>query len=184
MTRDRLFKQIAENSTSFMKEQTLRVSGSLPPYNKDFQTMENTEPKYEYHLFTWGGFYSEQYFKIHQKPQGDFWFDTAEARQQFIDELKAIEEKLNARHLAMTLSEGYCCRTNTVLHRVIEWEGKRYYSKRDMGINYPISAAIYHLKWKWTCGFNDYPLGEDFDYVQNQPKVIQEWITGAEQDIS
>lgn len=70
-----------------------------------------------------GGFYNEQYFKIHQKQRGDFWFDTAEARQQFIDELKAIEEKLNARHLAMTLSEGYCCRTNTVLHRVIEWEG-------------------------------------------------------------
>jgi|688.fasta_scaffold520280_2 hypothetical protein len=145
--------------------------------------MENTEPKYEYHLHTWGGFYNEQYFKIHQKPPGDFWFDTAEARQQFIDELKAIEEKLDARHLVINLSEGYCCRTNTVLHRVIEWEGKRYYSKYDMGINYPFSAAKYHLEWKWTCGFNDYPLGEDFDYDENQPKVIQEWITGAEQEL-
>ena len=145
--------------------------------------MENTEPKYKYHLHTWGGFYNEQYSKIHQKPQGDFWFDTAEARQQFIDELKVIEEKLDARHLAMTLSEGYCCRINTVLHRVIEWEGKRYYSKYDMGINYPFSVAKYHLEWKWTCGFNDYPLGEDFDYDENQPKVIQEWITGAEQEL-
>ena len=144
--------------------------------------MKTTEPKYEYHLYTWGGFYNEEYFKIHQKPQGDFWFDTYEERQQFIDELRAIEDKLNARHLSMTLSEGYCCRTSTILHRVVEWEGKRYYSKCDMGINYPFSAAKHCLEYKWTCGFNDYPLGEDFDYDTNKPKVIQEWITGAERE--
>lgn len=143
----------------------------------------NKEPKYEYHLFTWGGFYNEEYLKIHLKPQGDFWFDTFEERQKFIDELKAIEEKLNARHLAMKLSEGYCCRERTVIHRVIEWKGKKYYSKLDMGINYPFTAAKYHLEWKWFPGFNDYPLGEEFDYERNQVKIIQEWITGADQEL-
>jgi hypothetical protein len=44
-------------------------------------------------------------------------------------------------------------------------------------------VAKYTLKWKWTCGFNDYPLGEDFDYDNNHPKIIQEWITGADQQI-
>lgn len=139
--------------------------------------MENL--KYEYHLYTWGGFYNEEYFKIHQKPSGDFWFNTPEERQQFIDELRAIEEKLNARHLVMTMSEGYCCRERTVLHRVIEFEGKRYYSNYDMGVNYPFNAAQYHLEYKWTPGFNDYPLGEDFDYDENPVKIIKEWITGA-----
>lgn len=56
------------------------------------------------------------------------WFSTAAERQQFIDELKEIEENLNARHLEMTLSEGYFCRIPTILHRVVEWEGKQYYS--------------------------------------------------------
>lgn len=140
------------------------------------------EPKYEYHLYTWGGFYNEEHLKIHRKPRGDFWFDTNEERQKFIDELRHIEEKLNARHLGVTMTEGYCCRIRTVLHRVVEWDGKRYYSSYDMGINYPISAAKFHLKWKWIVGFNDYPLGDDFDYGNSSIKVIQEWITGAEQE--
>ena len=145
---------------------------------------KNEEPKYEYHLYTWGGFYNNEYTKIHNKISGDYWFNTFEERQQYIDELKSIEEKLDARVLMISLSEGYCCRINTVLHRIIEWEGKRYYSEYDMGINYPFSPAKYHLQYKWKCGFNDYPLGEDFNYDNNQPKVIQEWITGAEQELN
>ena len=77
------------------------------------------------------------------------------------------------------ISEGYCCRTRTVLHRVIEWDGKRYYTQLDMGVNYPMDVAQYHLEWKWYPGFNDYPLGEDFDYDNNPVQIIQEWITGA-----
>ena len=144
--------------------------------------MKNNEPKYEYHLYTWGGFYNECHFKIHKKPRSNFWFNSDEERQTFINQLKEIEEKLNAKHLAFTTSEGYCCRIDTVLHRVIEWKNKRYYSKYNMGINYPFDSAKYHLEYKWTCGFNDYPLGEDFDYDSNKPKVIKEWITGAYQD--
>jgi hypothetical protein len=136
--------------------------------------------KYEYHLFTWGGFYNEGYLKIHKKPQGDFWFNTEKDRNKFLDELKDIEIELNARCLAFTVSEGYCCRINTVLHRVIEFNRERFYSSCDMGINYEFSAAKYHLEWKWTPGFNDYPLGGDFDY--SKVKIIQEWITGANQE--
>lgn len=141
------------------------------------------KPKYEYHVHTWGGFYNKEHKDIHKKESGDFWFNTKEERQSFIDELRTIEKQLNARHLAMTLSEGYCCRIHTVLHRVVEWQGKQYYSSYDMGINYPFGAAKFHLEWKWTCGFNDYPLGEEFDYHKNKPIVIQEWITGAEQEL-
>lgn len=141
--------------------------------------MENNIPKYEYYLYTWGGFYNDEYLKIHKKPEGDFWFDTLEEREQFITELLKIEKELNARHLAYIVSEGYCCRTHVVLHRVVEWEGKKYYTTNEMPINYDFNSAKYHLEYKWYPGFNDYPLGEDFDYGKNQVKVIQEWITGA-----
>ena len=164
-----------------MKRAEISTKLKLKHKLKSKIAMDKNQPKYEYHLYTWGGFYNEEYLKVHNKPEGNFWFNTAEERQQFIDELKEIEKKLNARSLAMTLSEGYCCRIPTVLHRVVEWEGKRYYSNHNMGMNYPMNEAKYHLEWKWTCGFNDYPLGEDFDYENNEPKVIQEWITGAEQ---
>lgn len=139
----------------------------------------NKELKYQYHVCTWGGFYNEEYLKIHNEKRGDHWFDTLEERQEFIDRLFAIEEKLDAKHLVMNVSEGYCCNIETKLHRVIEWEGKRYYSESSMGINYPMSAAEYHMEYKWQPGFNDYPLGEEFDYEKNQVVIIQEWITGA-----
>lgn len=141
--------------------------------------MKTNELKYEYHLFTWGGFYSDEYFKIHQKPSGDFWFKTEEERQTFIDELRTIEKELNAKHLLMYLSEGYCCRMRTVLHRVVEWNGERYYTSNDLGINY--HGAEFILEYKWCLGFNDYPLGEDFDYDNNDVTIIQEWITGPVQ---
>jgi hypothetical protein len=134
--------------------------------------------KYEYHLFTWGGFYNEEYFKIHKKPRGDFWFDSSEKRQEFINELRDIENKLNAYSLAMTLSEGYCCRTRTIVHRVFEYNGKTYYQTYDLGINYEFAPAKYFIEYKW--GFEDEKNQEIND---NEVKVIKSWITGADQDV-
>jgi len=145
--------------------------------------MNNKIPKYEYHLLVWGGFYNSEFQNIHKEKPGDYWFDTAKDRQIYLDSLKAISTKLNAVSLIYTETEGYCCRIRTKLHRIVEYDGKKYYSECDMGINYPFDAAKFHLNWKWTCGFNDYPLGEHFDYDKNPPKVIQEWITGADQNI-
>ena len=137
------------------------------------------KPKYEYHVLIWGGFFNDEYKKIHKKEEGNYWFNSKSNRSKFIKELKFIEEKLNARHLAISESEGYHCRTTTKLHRIIKFKNKEYYSEYEMGINYPFDAAMYHLEWKWYPGFNDYPLGEDFDYENNKVDIIQEWITGA-----
>ena len=143
--------------------------------------MENL--KYEYYVYTWGGFYNKEYSKIHKKESGGFWFDSEKERKVYIEELKSIEKDLSANYLMISLSEGYCCRIPTILHRVIEFENKRYYSKYDLGINYPLDVAQYHLENKWYCGFNDYPLGEDFDYENNEVIIVQEWITGAYQKV-
>jgi hypothetical protein len=133
--------------------------------------------KYEYLLHTWGGFYDNEY--QHSEKSGYHYFDTEKERSDYLNILKALEEKLSARHLVTTLSEGYNTRTITILHRVIKWEGEEYYSNYEMSPNYPYDVAKYHLENKWYPGFNDYPLGEKFDYDNNEVETIQEWITGA-----
>lgn len=138
-------------------------------------------PKYEYMLKTWGGFYNEEYKKIHKQESGYRWFSTNKERQEYIDHLKQIEEELNARHLAITTEEGYHTRNETILHRVVEYDNKEIYSYYNMGFGYPISAAKYHLEYKWYPGFNDYELEKYYDKINyREVKVIQEWITGAE----
>jgi len=139
------------------------------------------DPKYKYHVLTWGGFYNDEFKNIHKLEEGDFIFDTKEKRDKFINERKDIESKLNVRCLCFYETEGFCCDIRTVLHRVIEYGGKQYYTQYDIGINYPFEAAKYHLQNKWCPGFNDYPLGEDFDYTK--VKIIKEWITGAIQEL-
>ena len=140
-------------------------------------------PKYQYHVKTWGGFYNDEYKNIHKKECGDFIFDSKKERDSFVTELKEIEEQLDARFLVTDFTEGFCCNIRTVLHRVIEYKGKQYYSYCDLGINYPFHVAKYHMKWKWYPGFNDYPLEEDFDYDTEEVLIIKEWITGAWQEL-
>lgn len=141
--------------------------------------MDIENNKYEYHVLVWGGFFNDEYKKIHEKEPGNYWFNTRRERDRFIKNLKAIKTKLNTGPLAVSESEGYNCRIITKLHRVIRFKNKDYYSEYEMGINYPYDAAMYHMKWKWYPGFNDYPLGEEFDYEANKIEVIQEWVTGA-----
>lgn len=136
-----------------------------------------TNLKYEYRLLTWGGFYNN-WESTHGYKEGTYWFDTKEERDKYIAKLhKAELDYPNEKHLMVDLSEGFNCRIKTKLHRVIKYKGKEYYSEYTLWENYPYEAARYHLEWKWTPGFNDYPLGEDFDY--NKVQIVQEWITGA-----
>jgi hypothetical protein len=134
-------------------------------------------PIYFYFLKTWGGFYNANYKIIHHKKEGHFCFNSKEERESYIKELREIEERLNARHLVIVESEGYHCTTDTVLHRVIEINGKRYYSKNVLWPNYGFEEAKYIIEWKWIPGVNDYPAGEDADY--SDTIIIEEWITGA-----
>lgn len=131
---------------------------------------------YEYYLLTWGGFYNEEYQIKHKEISGHHHFESDTDREKYVKKLRRIEKKLGARHLAINRHEGYTCREETVLHRVIEYSGIQFYSKCSMGVGYDYSTAAYHMEWKWYPGFNDYPLGESFNY--NNVKIISEWITG------
>lgn len=138
--------------------------------------MELQNNKYEYFLLTWGGFYNEEH--LHGFKEGNYWFDTLEERTEYINKLHKAEIKyLNARMLCISLNEGFNLRVETKLHRVIEFDNKKYYSEYSMGYGYPYDAAMYHMEYKWQPGFNNYPLGEEFDY--SKIIILQEWVSGS-----
>jgi|TARA_Y100000310_G_C20369064_1_gene662649 hypothetical protein len=135
--------------------------------------------KYEYLLFTWGGFYNKEHSKIHKEKAGYQFYDSKEERDAYVLKLKKIEQDLGAKHLMISKYEGYNVRIETVLHRVIKFRDKEYYSNYSLALAYPYDLAKGHLENKWYPGFNDYPLGEKFDYENNDIEIVQEWITGA-----
>jgi hypothetical protein len=134
--------------------------------------------KYQYRLYAWGGFYNKEFKNKHKEEPGEYLFDTEQERREYLNKLKKIENKLNARFLVVDLSEGYNVIIPTVAHRVIEYNKERYYSTYKFDIKVSFDVAKYHIEYKWYPGFNDYPLGKNFDY--SKIKIIQEWITGTE----
>jgi len=140
-------------------------------------------PKYEYYLHTWGGFYNDEHVTKHGiTEKGDFWFDTKEEREIFLKRLQDAEKKYNARMLAFYEAEGYDIREHPIIHRIVEYKGKKYYSTNEWPfVGEEFSTLMYHAAWKWYPGFNDYIIeeetGEEIDYDQIQ--IIQEWITGS-----
>jgi hypothetical protein len=137
-------------------------------------------PKYQYRLHTWGGFYNAEFKIIHGLEEGDYYFNTFEAREKFIDERRAISDELNATQLVLSTWEGFACNVNTVLHRVSEYLGERVYTTDVIAnVEYTLEDAKHRLEHKWYPGFNDYPFGETFDYTDKRFKVLQEWVTGA-----
>ncbi len=135
--------------------------------------------KYEYMLHTWGGFYNEEH-KHDEKP-GYKWFDSDLERDKYVQKLKTIEEVLGAKHLMITVEEGYNTRTMTILNRISKYKGKVYHSTYEMGYGYPYDAAKYHIEWKWTPSFNDDIISKDVGkkVKPEDIKIIQEWIIGA-----
>lgn len=141
--------------------------------------MENL--KYEYYLYTWGGFYNEEYKNVHNEEKGAKWFNTFEERDQYIDKLKNIEKELNAKHLMMVRCEGYFTRIPVKIHRVSRYKDEYKYTSDEFWPDYGYDAAKYHLEYKWYPGFNDYPFGENFDYsIRNKEfEIVKEWISGC-----
>lgn len=138
--------------------------------------------KYEYRLYTWGGFYNKHNRDVHNEPSGAHYFSTLEERQDYKYKLLSYSQTLldlgnNDSHLVFDESEGYNCRTPVTLHRVIKFKGKEYHSYNELVLSVSFETAKYHLETKWYPGFNDYPLGEDFDY--ELVETVQEWITGS-----
>jgi len=135
--------------------------------------------KYEYMLLVWGGFFNKEFQDIHKIEEGYYYFDTAEERETFVKKLRSIEEDLGAWYLMTLTQEGYHLRKDVILHRVTRFEGKDYHTSTEQIRGCSFETAKYHMENKWYLGFNDYPLGEDFDYDSDKVEVIAEWIEGC-----
>lgn len=111
--------------------------------------------KYEYMLHTWGGFYNEEHQIKHGYEEGYFWFDTADARERYIQELKEVEQKFNARHLAYTVEEGVHTRIKTIAKMIFVYDGKEYPYEYDFGFAYPPESAEYMFtEGNYSCDCN------------------------------
>lgn len=148
-----------------------------------------TTPKYEYALYTWGGFYNDHNVAIHGfKPEkSQIYFDTKENRTEYLNLLenaKKLVTNLGSTdaYLATDLSEGYTVRDTPVMHRIVKYKNKEYYSSNKWSWHEDdISVLQYHMTYKWYPGFNDdiieQSLNEEIDY--NKVEIVQEWITGS-----
>jgi hypothetical protein len=139
------------------------------------------EIKYEYFIYTWGGFYNHT--DKHGYKSEPRWFDSKEERNEYLKVLNETCNKLGTWDaiLAVKTSEGYHTREVPTIHRVVEYEGKRYYSTNKWNWPEDFITLEYFNEHKWYPGFNDDIIEEELkkqiDY--NKVIIIQEWITGA-----
>lgn len=140
--------------------------------------VETKNLKYEYYCHLWGGFFNEDNKKIHKYNEGDYYFDTEEERSSFIKKLESYISNLDEYHtLERNLSEGFHVRERATLYRTIKYKDKFYHSEYLWSFaNELIFNLIFHLENQWYPGFNDYPLGEDFDY--SEIEIIEEGVKG------
>lgn len=94
----------------------------------------NSDIKYQFSVVTWGGFYNEEYKRIHGYEEGKKVFDSKQEREEYINKLQLTETELSAHHLAMTFDEGFTVNTSVTLHRVIKLKDKFYYSKNEVNV--------------------------------------------------
>jgi hypothetical protein len=134
--------------------------------------------KYQYALYTWGGFYNDNYRALHRESKGLHLFDSNSERSNYLSYLKILEEEHGYKYLAHNNWEGYDCATTPVLHRVSSFNGEEVYTHYDMNMQFDYESCKYHLN-KWYPSHNDYPFGEGFDYNQRGFKIVKEWVTGS-----
>ncbi len=137
-------------------------------------------PKYEYGLYTWGGFYNNGNVAIHgHKDRGLMFFDTKKQRDEHLGVLQKACDSLGTSDacLVKKIWEGFSARDLPCIHRVIELDGKQYYSKCEWHWPEEIKVLLYHKEYKWYPGFNDYSAGYNVDY--NKAVILEEWITGS-----
>lgn len=108
--------------------------------------------KYEYLLFTWGGFYNRDYFKEHGYKEGSYYFETEKQRDRYRDTLISLSNELKAYQFMYIEAEGFCVRDIPKLHRVVRYKGKDYYSSRDCHPDFTYDSARYFLEFKWYPG--------------------------------
>lgn len=167
---------------SWLESQVLKLrTVDKPVMQEKAEESPSKVPPYRYYVRVWGGFFNQGNKRRHRIEEGDYWFSSLQEQNDFLEQCEKSRLLLDipAYQFCCVKKEGFATQTKTVLHRVIEFEGKQSYSLKELWPDYPFEDAKYYLQNRWCPGSNDYPLGRDFDYEKNKVKVVQEWITGA-----
>ena len=105
--------------------------------------------KYEYLLHTWGEFYNKKHVECEYS-----WFESASERNNYLDKLKQIANKLNVK-LACSFEEGRHVRYKTIAKMILVYNGKQYPYSHDFGYGYPVDAAYYTFEeGNYSCDCN------------------------------
>lgn len=113
--------------------------------------------KYEYAFKTWGGFYNEEFKKLHGREQGTFYFDTRDERDAEVFVLESLKTLYcpNAMNLVIQKFEGDFARYSTVAKLKFGYNNAVYYLDFDFGPAYPFSGAIFMFtEGNYSCDCN------------------------------
>lgn len=107
---------------------------------------------YEYHLFTWGGFYNEEHRKKHGLIPGNHWFKTYKDREDYCNLLKDLEKQLNAKSLAFDFNEGYYTRYKSIIRLEYIINNKSYYLIEELGVGFTKRQIKFlYLEGNYSC---------------------------------
>jgi len=126
----------------------------------------------------------DEYYTFIENTGEEFWFNSIKERSAHADSLiKGEKHNDLPQYIRCHLSDGYATRVENIFHRVIQYNGKRYYSFKKLigGARIDIYSKCKHsLDINFELGVHDFPLGKDFDYSNPDVKIIEEWLTGAQ----
>ena len=116
--------------------------------------MDGLVEKYEFYLGFWGQAEKLIAESIGKKER-DFWFDSAEERENFKSRLKAIADT-HSQRIAFKDGEGFDVRKRTVAKMVMAFpNGKKYPFEYDFGYAYePESAKYMFFDGNYSCDCN------------------------------
>lgn len=96
-----------------------------------------------YHLHYWGGVQNDGLSaKFLGTDKQDFWFDTAQERQEFKGKLESFA-KDNGAIVCFSEHDGVAAQARTVAVMVLKVGGKEYPYEHDFGVGYPEESAQY-----------------------------------------
>ena len=117
--------------------------------------MHYSHEKYEFSLFTWGGFYNDEYKAIHKFEEGLFFFDSDEERTVYLNKLIKIENELKANHLVYKKQEGRHVRYITVVKVKFIYNKISYDIEHSFKNAYDDINAVYMFyKGSYSCDCN------------------------------
>lgn len=98
-----------------------------------------------YYLRVWGGFFNEEFKKIHNREPGHYWFATSEERDAFLEELRGEHKRLNAAPLVSHRESGLWTRTQHIAKMTFVYQGNEY----PIEVTHDYGRETRYIEWDY-----------------------------------